>query len=231
MKIEIFSDIACPWCYVGKRRLDEALRNFAHADQVELIWKSYELSPDVPEEIPGSALDYFAEKGIPRDRLAAMMDQCMRAAAASNITMNFDISRKFNTRKGHELLHFAREAGRQSDVMERLFAASFTEGRSLGGIDALVALAAEAGLDPAESRTALESGRFTAAVIADEQEAAASGVNGVPYFIFNRKYAISGGQEPDVFLRALETVWREEQDISADPASSRHVCDDDNCAV
>lgn len=224
MKIEIFSDIACPWCHVGKRRLDEALRNFAHADQVELIWKSYELSPDVPEEIPGSALDYFAEKGIPRDRLAAMKDQCTRAAAASGITMNFDISRKFNTRKGHELLHFARENGRQREVMERLFAASFTEGRSLGGVDALVELATEAGLDPAESRAALESGKFTAAVIADEQEASASGVNGVPYFIFNRKYAISGGQEADVFLQALETVWREEQDMSTAPAPSGHMC-------
>lgn len=229
MKIEIFSDIACPWCYVGKRRLEQALDNFAHRDQVEISWKSYELAPQMPEELAISSIDYLVEKGIPRDRVLAMREQCLQAGAAAGLAMNFDKARKFNTRRGHELLHYAATQGRQTEMMERLFAGSFVEGRALGGIDALVEIAAEAGLNPAGARAALESGQFTQAVIADEREAEASGVRGVPYFVFNRKYALSGGQDPAVFLQALEAVWQEER--GAIEPQHGVSCTDDSCAV
>ncbi len=155
MKIEIWSDIACPWCYIGKRSLEQAMARFAHRDQVEVIWRSYELSPDMPAEVPMSSVEYLVSKGIPEERVRTMIAQCGAAAANVGIDMRSDGVKRFNTRKAHELLHHARTQGAQDAMAERLFRANFTEGVWLSRIDILVALAEEAGLDPAEARAAL----------------------------------------------------------------------------
>lgn len=229
MKIEIWSDIACPWCYIGKRNLETALGRFAHREQIEVIWRSYELSPDMPAEVPMSSVEYLVSKGIPEERVRAMIAQCGAAAANVGIEMRSEGVKRFNTRKGHELLHHARALGGQDAMAERLFRANFTEGQWLSRIDVLVALAEEAGLDADEARAALETGRYTADVIADEQRAQAISVSGVPFFVLAEKYAISGGQSPDYFLRALETIWNEAQPQpgAADDAS----CTADGCAI
>ncbi|WP_220475450.1 DsbA family oxidoreductase [Sphingomonas cavernae] len=229
MQIEIFSDIACPWCYIGKRRFEEALTRFAHRDAVSVVWRSYELSPDMPAEVKMSSVEYLVSKGIPEERVRAMIAQCGEAAASVGIEMRSEGVKRFNTRKGHELLHFARAAGRQDAMAERLFRANFTEGQWLSRIDVLVALAGEAGLDVDDARAALEQGRYTADVIADEQRAQAIGVSGVPFFVLGDKYAISGGQSPEYFLHALETLWREGEPERQAQASQ--ACASDGCAL
>lgn len=210
MKIEIWSDIACPWCYIGKRSFETALARFAHREQVSVIWRSYELAPDMPAELPMNSVEYLVSRGMPEAQVRARIAQCVEAAASVGIELISEDVKRFNTRKAHELLHHARAMGRQHDMAERLFRANFTEGQWLSRIDILVALAGEVGLDMDEARTALEEGRYTADVVTDERRAHAIGVNGVPFFVLGDKYAISGGQIAEYFLRALETLWREQ---------------------
>lgn len=213
IKIDVWSDIACPWCYIGKRNLEAGLAaaaEDANAPAVEVVYHSYELSPDTPVDFDGSEIEFLAgHKGMQASQVQQMLENVTGVAAQAGLEYNFDILKHTNTVKAHELLHFAKEQGVQREVMERLMRAYFTEGRHVGRIDDLVTLATEAGLDATATRDALESGRFTPDVRADQAQAQAYGINGVPFFVIDGKYGVSGAQPAEAFTQVVRQVWEE----------------------
>jgi predicted DsbA family dithiol-disulfide isomerase len=222
IKVDIWSDIACPWCYIGKRNLENGLAA-ASADEdapvVEVTYHSFELSPDTPVDFEGGEADYLARhKGISPEQASSMLERVTGVAADAGLEYRFDLLQHTNTVKAHELLHFAKEQGRQLELAERLMSAYFTEGRHLGREDELVALAADAGLDADAARGALQSGRYLAAVRADQAQAAAYGINGVPFFVVDGKYGVSGAQPAEAFTQIARQVWAEHRE--ADEAAA-----------
>lgn len=219
IKIDVWSDIACPWCYIGKRNLENGLATAsadADAPQVEVVYHSFELSPDTPVDFEGGETDYLAtHKGISPAQAQQMLDRVTGTAAEAGLEYRFDILKHTNTVKAHELLHFAKEQGRQLELAERLMSAYFTEGRHVGRIDELVALAGEVGLDEDAARAALESGRYLDAVRADQAQASQYGINGVPFFVIDGKYGVSGAQPAEAFAQIARQVWAEHR---AEPA-------------
>jgi len=213
ISIDVWSDIACPWCYIGKRNLENGLAQTAgdeDAPQVEVTFHSYELSPDTPVDFDGSEIDFLSgHKGMPREQVQQMLDRVTGVAADAGLEYRFDMLQHTNTVKAHELLHFAKQQGVQHEVAERLMSAYFTEGRHVGRIDDLVELAAEAGLDADAARGALESGRHLEDVRADQAQAAAYGIQGVPFFVIDGKYGVSGAQPADAFAQITRQVWAE----------------------
>lgn len=210
--VDIWSDIACPWCYIGKRSFEEGLAAFA-ADTdtpVEIAYHSFQLSPENPVDIAESSADYLASrKGLQPAVVDRMLAQVTARAAEHGLNYDFDSVQLTNTELAHQLLHFAKAEGKQSEMKERLMAAHFVEGRHVGHIDDLVALATEVGLDPETVRASLESGEYAAAVQADIDQAAAFGINGVPFFVIDGKYGLSGAQAPEAFTQVLREVSSE----------------------
>lgn len=208
--VDIWSDIACPWCYIGKRRFENAVEAFeldAEAPRVEVTFHSFELSPDTPVDFEGSETDFLSRhKGMPADRVAEMLAQVTGIAAGEGLSYDFDAVHHTNTVKAHELLHFAKGKGAQHEMKERLLKAYFEEGRHVGHVDDLVSLAAEVGLDEAEARAALESGEYLSEVRADQAQAQAYGIQGVPFFVIDGKYGVSGAQESGTFENVLREV-------------------------
>jgi predicted DsbA family dithiol-disulfide isomerase len=222
IRIDVWSDIACPWCYIGKRNLEKGLAE-ASADQdapaVEVTYHSFELSPDTPVDFEGGEIDYLARhKGISPEQAESMLDRVTGIAAQSGLEYRFDLLKHTNTVKAHELLHFAKDEGRQLELAERLMSAYFTEGRHLGREDELVALAVDAGLDADAAREALVSGRYLAAVRADQAQASAYGINGVPFFVIDGKYGVSGAQPAEAFAQIARQVWAEHRESGEDAA-------------
>ena len=219
ISIDIWSDIACPWCYIGKRNLEKGLAQASVGDdapEVEVVFHSFELSPDTPVDFEGTEIDYLAgHKGMSADQVHQMLDRVTGVAAEAGLHYDFDSLQHTNTVKAHELLHFAKEHGKQHEMKERLMAAYFTEGRHVGRIDDLVALAEEVGLDAAAARDALESGRYLQAVRDDQAQAAAYGINGVPFFVIDGKYGVSGAQPPEAFAQIARQVWDEHRAVTA----------------
>lgn len=222
--IDVWSDIACPWCYIGKRNLEAGLAQTAadtDAPQVDVTFHSFELSPDTPVDFEGDEVDFLAgHKGMPRERVREMLDQVTGVAAGSGLEYRFDLLQHTNTVKAHELLHFAKAQGRQYEMAERLMSAYFTEGKHVGRVDDLVDLAVEVGLDASDVRDALESGRHLADVRADQAQAQAYGIQGVPFFVIDGKYGVSGAQPPEAFANVLRDLWAERgaepKDVPAD---------------
>ena len=209
MKIEVWSDVVCPWCYVGSRNLAEALRRFAHADQVEVEWRSYELDPRAPVERSGSYVDRISRKyGIPVGQARASMSRIIQVGADAGIDFRFDDARLGNTFDAHRLIHLARSHGRQDELKDRLFAAAFTEGRPIGDHETLVELAGEVGIPEADARRVLSSDEHADDVRADEADAIEVGVDGVPFFLIDRRFMIPGAQTPETVLAILERAWR-----------------------
>jgi predicted DsbA family dithiol-disulfide isomerase len=216
IKIDVWSDIACPWCYIGKRNLEKGLAEASGDDDaptVEVTFHSFELSPDTPVDFEGDELDFLsAHKGMPREQVEQMLERVTGVAADAGLDYRFDLLQHTNTVKAHELLHFAKEQGRQHELAERLMAAYFAEGRHLGREDELVDLATDAGLDADDAREALRSGRFLEAVRADQQQARAFGINGVPFFVIDGKYGVSGAQPAEAFSQIVRQVWAEHRE-------------------
>ena len=216
IKIDVWSDIACPWCYIGKRNLETGLALASAGDEapvVEVEFHSFELSPDTPVDFEGDETDYLAQhKGISSAHAQQMLERVTSVAAGAGLDYRFDLLKHTNTVKAHELLHFAKEQGRQLELTERLMSAYFTEGRHLGRDDELVALAAEVGLDAEDARDALQSGRFLPAVRADQAQAAAYGINGVPFFVIDGKYGVSGAQPAEAFAQIVQQVWADDHE-------------------
>jgi predicted DsbA family dithiol-disulfide isomerase len=231
MKIEIFSDLACPWCYIAKIRLEQALAAFDHGDAVEIDWKSFELAPDMPAISPLTTIAHLGHKGVPAHQAQAMIDNCTKIAAGDGLIFRFDKLRLFNTNKAHQVLHYAKTVGLQNRLKGRLFHAAFTEGQELGLDKVLIALAGEVGMDEAAVKAALESRTFGQAVLDDERHARELDVSSVPYFIINDRYALSGLQTVEGYLDALDTVWREDYPAPAQVGGqAAAACGPDACA-
>ncbi|PSL39614.1 putative DsbA family dithiol-disulfide isomerase [Labedella gwakjiensis] len=219
LRVDVWSDIACPWCYIGKRRFEAgeaAWRESTSADApaVELVFHSFELSPDTPEDFEGDEADYLARhKGIDAGQARQMLDHVTGIAATVGLEYRFDLLQHTNTVLAHELIHFAASQGRQLEMTERLMRAYFTEGRHLGRTDELVSLAAEIGLDADAAATALHEHTFRDDVMADERQASELGINGVPFFVIDGKWALSGAQEPATFAAALAHADRERTSV------------------
>ncbi len=207
LAVDVWSDIACPWCYVGTRRFAEGMRRYRAAGgtrDVVVTYHSFELAPDTPVDFEGSEVDFLAgHKGLPVDRVRAMLDQMVQVAAAEGLAYDVAALRHTRTLKAHELLHLARTRGVQAEVKERLMRAYFVEGRHVGHVEDLADLAAEVGLDRAEVVAALEAGTYGPAVQADVDTARAYGITGVPFYVLDGRLGVSGAQSPDVFARAL----------------------------
>jgi len=211
LKVDIWSDIACPWCFIGKRRFETALAGMAAEGRtVEVEYHSYELAPDTPVDFEGSEVDFLARhKGMPEAQVKQMLGQMVELAAAEGLAYDFDAMRHTNTLKAHELLHFAKSQGLQVEMKERLLSAYFEQGRHVGRIADLADLAADVGLDRTQTLAALQSGEYAAAVRADKQQADAYGINGVPFFVVDGRYGVSGAQSPETFRQVLDTAWQE----------------------
>ena len=202
VKVDVWSDIACPFCYIGKRKFEAGIA--ASGVQVEVEYHSFQLAPETPEDVTGTHTEKIAERmGLSLDEAQGLEQQLTGAARGVGLEFDYANLQLANTRRAHELLHYAKAHGRQVEMKERLLAAYFTEGRHVGRAEELADLAVEVGLDRADVLRALEAGEHSAAVDADIAQAQAYGINGVPFFVIENKYGISGAQEPAAFAQAL----------------------------
>ncbi|MGY1741284.1 MULTISPECIES: DsbA family oxidoreductase [unclassified Blastococcus] len=230
MRVEVWSDVVCPWCYIGKRRLEAALERFPHRDEVEVVWRSFELDPSVPEGETHPTLPALAAKyGRSVEEMRGMMRHVEETAAGEGLRYDLANGVSGNTLLAHELLHLAAERGRQGEMKERLLHAHFEQGRSVFDVDSLAALAVEVGLDEAEVRAALADSRYRQAVRDDVATARALGATGVPFFVVDRRYGASGAQPADLLLQVLERAWADAHPLLTVPAAEG--CEGDNCAV
>ncbi len=232
LRIDVWSDIACPWCYVGKRRLEEALNAFAHKDEVELVWRAFELDSSAPK--------VFSEQPSYTERLAkkygktpaegeAMCHRMTNVAALDGLSFRFDIIRGGNTFDAHRLLHLALEEGCQDALKERFFAAYLQEGKAIGDVEVLAALAGEVGLDATRVDEVLAGVDYAAQVREDQAIARSLKISGVPFFVLDRRVGVSGAQPADVLRGALESAWAQQQPLEAQTSSE--VCGPAGCAV
>jgi predicted DsbA family dithiol-disulfide isomerase len=212
MQVEIWSDIVCPWCYLGKKRFERALESFPHRDEVEVVYRSFELDPSAPPGVTTATADHLASKyGMTPEQARGAQQEMEQRAAQDGLAFRMGNLRSGNTRDAHRLLQLARAAGRQDELAERLHRAHFTEEASIFDHATLTELAVAAGLDRDEVARVLASDAYAADVEDDEATAAALGVSGVPFFVLDRRYAISGAQPAEVMTQALERAWADTQ--------------------
>ena len=233
MKIEIWSDIACPFCYIGKRKFEGALEQFAHRDEVEVSWHSFQLDPSAPRGAEGTTYERLAAKFGGMERARAMGEHVTREAAAVGLAYDYDRMRPANTFDAHRLIHLATAHGLQDAAKERLLAAHFLEGRAVDDPATLGELAAEIGLDPGEVAATLAGDDFADAVRDDIAEAGALGISAVPFFVIDRKYGVPGAQPTETFLDVLRQVWDEEHPLTllGTAPGAADDCADGACAV
>ena len=212
MKVEIWSDIVCPFCYIGKRKFEKGLEGFVAKDKVEVVWRSFQLDPEM-EFVPGQSVHEYLgrRKGGTTADGKRMNDAMAAMAKEEGLEYDFDKAIINNTLNAHRLLHFAKEKGAQNEMKERLFKAYYTEGKNIGDIKTLTELATEVGLDATEVEVALQGDAFTREVKQDQYEAQQVGVRGVPFYVFNDKYAVSGAQPTVLFTQVLNKLWDEEK--------------------
>jgi predicted DsbA family dithiol-disulfide isomerase len=232
LRIDVWSDIACPWCYVGKRRLEAALEKFPHREEVEVVWRAFELDPSAPPERPAD-VDYAArlakKYGSSVKEAEGMIARMTNVAADDGLDFHFEKIRPGNTFDAHRVLHLAGERGKQDAVKERYLLAYMTEGEPIGDPETLVRLASEAGLEAEEVRAMLASDMYAREVRQDEDEARQLGISGVPFFVLAGKLAVSGAQPAELLLRALSQAWKE---VETRPTvfAEGAVCGPDGCA-
>lgn len=235
MKIEIWSDVVCPWCYIGKRRFETALARFEHREQVELRWRSFELDPGAASSVGAtlSQAEHLAQhKGLPIEQVWTMMDRVTQVAASVGLDYRLELTRPGNTFDAHRLLHLALARGVQDEMKERLDSATFTEGLSVSDHAELTRLAVEVGLDRDEVTEVLASQRYAEEVRADEDLARRYGISGVPFFVVGGRYGVSGAQEPEAILEVLERAWSERSPITVVPTGAdAPACDGPDCVV
>jgi predicted DsbA family dithiol-disulfide isomerase len=235
MRVEIWSDVVCPWCYIGKRRFEAALAQFAHRDAVEVVWRSFELDPHAEQQFAGTLDELLAQKmGGNKERAAAANARVAALAAAVGLEYHLDRARPGNTFDAHRLIHLAAKHDLQGAMKERLMQAYFTEGLPVGDVDTLVALGAEVGLDADEARAVLEGDAYAEEVRADEELAEAYGISGVPFFVVGERYGVSGAQPTEVFSQALVAAWAASQPltlVSNTGDKEADACEGDSCAI
>ncbi|MDY7543703.1 DsbA family oxidoreductase [Cryobacterium breve] len=214
IKVDIWSDVQCPWCYIGKRKFEAGAALFD--GDVEVEYHSFELAPDTPVDFAGSPIDYLSErKGIPVAQVTEMLARVTGIAESVGLHYDYDSVHQTNTVISHELLHYAKAHGRQLDMKERLLKAYFVDGRHVGRIEDLADLAAEIGLDRADVVRALTAHEYLADVKADVAQANAYGIQGVPFFVIDGKYGISGAQDPEAFAGALRQAQADQNETAA----------------
>jgi predicted DsbA family dithiol-disulfide isomerase len=233
MQVEIWSDIVCPWCYIGKRRFERALASFEHADSVAVSYRSFELDPAVPASRSGSHAEHLARKyGMSVEQAEDLDQQMTERAAAEGLDFNFDVMRGGNTFNAHRLLHLAKERGVQLEMKERLMHATFTDGLPIADKSTLTDLAAEVGVPADDARDALEGDAYAIAVRRDEEQAAQHGITGVPFYVADGKFAVSGAQPTEVFQQLLHRAHEEIDPLTlVSPAGGDARSGGDSCAI
>ena len=213
IKVDVWSDIACPWCYIGKRKLEAGVEAFATqpgTPAVEIEYHSFELSPDTPVDFDGDEVEFLSQhKGIPVEQARQMLTRVVGIAEDVGLHYDYDALQHANTVKAHELIHYAKSKGLQLQAKERLLKAYFEEGRNVGRVDDLADLAAEIGLDRDDVVRSLESGEYLPAVRADQRQAQEYGIQGVPFFVIDGKYGVSGAQDATTFVEVFGQVAHE----------------------
>jgi predicted DsbA family dithiol-disulfide isomerase len=231
MEIEIWSDVVCPWCYIGKRRLEKALAGFAHADEVEVVYRSFQLDPSAPVVPTETVAESLGRKyGGGPEAGRQMIDRVEAVAAEEGLLFRHHQALRVNTVDAHRLLHLALAEGKQAELKEALLSAYFIETENVADHDTLTRIATGAGLDEARVRDVLESAEFADEVEADIRQAAAFGANGVPFFVVDRKYGISGAQPAEVFTQTLERAWSDAHPV-LDVVGGADACGPDGCAI
>ncbi|WP_234122535.1 DsbA family oxidoreductase [Clostridium hydrogenum] len=241
MKIEVWSDFVCPFCYIGKRRLEEAVKNFEYKEEVELVFRSFELDKDAKKKYDENINEIIAKKyDIPVEEAKSLNDQIVLQAKAVGLNYNFDGLIPTNTFDAHRLLQYAKTKGRANELEERILKAYFVESLDISNYEILAKLAFEVGLDSNEALKILEFNEYGEEVRKDEEKALKLKVSGVPYFVFDNKYAVSGAQPSEVFLEALQKVKKEElssklieveSENKDNEASKGANCSDGKCRI
>ena len=210
MKIEIWSDIVCPFCYLGKREFELALNQFQFKEEIEVIWKSFQLSPTLKTNTELSIYDHLSrEKGIPEEQARSMTKGISDRGKTIGISYNFERSIVANTLKAHMLLHFAQHVGVQNQIKERLLFLHFTQGVNVDSDDILLEICDEFNLNRLEFQRILETSSLKAEVLMDIEQARVYGITGVPFFVFDRKYAVSGAQQKSIFQQTIQQAFEE----------------------
>ena len=234
MKVEIWSDVMCPFCYIGKRKFELALEQFPQKDQIEIEWKSFQLNPDLVTDVSKNTSAYLAElKGWEPDYAKQVNDHVTNLAAEVGLEYNLDKAIVANSFHAHRFIQFAKSHGKGDEAEESLFKAYFTDGKNTDDLTVLAEIGAQLDLPEVEREAVLQSNSFAEKVEMDIYEAQQVGVKGVPFFVMDRKYAVSGAQAPEAFLQALEqsyNTWEGNKLINLNPDQSGASCDlEGNC--
>ena len=231
MKVEIWSDVMCPFCYIGKRKFETAMTQFADSVNIEIEWKSFQLNPDMVTDPSKNINEYLAaHKGVSIDEAKRMNDYVTNMAKNEGLEYNFDKAIVANSFNAHRFSHFAKANGKQDEAEEKLFKAYFTEGKNTDDLEVLLQLGQELELDTTELRKVLESDTYANDVQGDIIEAMRIGVRGVPFFVFDRKYGVSGAQDSQVFLNTLEKSFEEWRLANPKPAFEM-TAEGDSCEI
>jgi len=237
MKIEIWSDIMCPFCYIGKRNFETALSQFTHKDKIEIEWKSFQLDPSIPE-IPKLRQDMYQfvadRKGLTYEQSRRMHQDVIQMAKNAGLEYNFDKALVTNSLKGHRLIQYAKTKGLAAIAEERLFLAYFTQGMDLNDLYTLIELGQDIGLSELEVTEALTNPAYQDRVNQEAAEAQQLGARGVPFFVINKKYALAGAQQPDTILKIIEksfSDWKqtEKEQVSIEEGSSCSPNNNSSC--
>ena len=212
IKVDVWSDIACPWCFIGKRKFEAGAEQFG--GEVEVEYHSFELSPDTPVDFDGSEQDYLVTRGFPADRIDGMLDRVTGIAESVGLHYDYDALQHTNTVLAHQLIHYAKARGRQLEMKERLLAAYFEQGRHVGRVDDLADLAVELGFDRDDVVRSLSANEYLDAVRADQDLAIEYGIQGVPFFVIDGKYGVSGAQDASIFANVLTQVRDEKAAVA-----------------
>jgi len=232
MKIEIWSDVMCPFCYIGKKNFEQALEKLPFKDEVEVEWKSFQLDPTLELGETKTTAEYFREKkGFPEEQAKQMTAQVIQMGKASGIDFNFERALITNTFSAHKILHLAKKYGKSSEMEEQLFKAHFLNGENVGSIEVLSNLAEKLGISKDEALQTLSSEEFNDEVNQDVTEGRNNGVTGVPFFILNGKYAVSGAQPAELFEEALTQTYNETVKPFKSSTNSDLSCDTDGCSI
>lgn len=232
MKIEIWSDVMCPFCYIGKNNFEQALEKLPFKDEVEIEWKSFQLDPTLDLKETKNTMEYFREKkGFPEAQAQQMLGQVLQMGKGAGIDFNFEKALITNTFSAHKLLHLAKKHNRANEMEEALFIAHFIDGKNVGDIETLASLAESLGIDKEEAQQALTSEEFDYNINQDIQEARNNGVSGVPFFILNGKYAVSGAQPVELFENALQQTYNETVTPLKNLSDNGASCDADGCEI
>ncbi|MES2566483.1 MAG: DsbA family oxidoreductase [Bacteroidota bacterium] len=235
MNVEIWSDVMCPFCYIGKRKFEKALLKFSHRDKINIVWKSFQLDPDSVTDPELNTIDHLAKrKGWSKQQAAETTAHVTEIAKQVGLDFHFEKAVVANSFDAHRLSHLAKKYGKQNELEEKLFSAYFTEGKNTGDINTLIQIGLETGMNETEIMEVLTGETYSAEVRNDIKESQEIGVRGVPFFVFDRKYAVSGAQEPETFLATLNQAFEEQShniNLKKTGDNTEDCCGPDGCEI